>query len=151
MRQQQGFTLIELVVVIVILGILAVTAAPRFINLQGDARLSTIQGLKGAIDGANSLVFSRAAIDGTESAPTGTVDVQGATVNIVYGYIKGAEADIVAAVNMNADDWEITGTAPVKFFPKGADSSGSCSISYTEATSGASYTLTLDATDAGDC
>ncbi len=49
MKRQQGFTLIELVVVIVILGILAVTAAPKFMNLQGDARNASLQGLKGAI------------------------------------------------------------------------------------------------------
>lgn len=47
MKQPQGFTLIELVVVIVILGILAVTAAPQFLNLQGDARRASLQGLKG--------------------------------------------------------------------------------------------------------
>ncbi len=51
MKRQQGFTLIELVVVIIILGILAVTAAPKFINLQSDARTSAIQGMKGAIQG----------------------------------------------------------------------------------------------------
>ncbi|MGL4893853.1 MAG: type II secretion system protein, partial [Shewanella sp.] len=45
MKKQQGFTLIELVVVIIILGILAVTAAPKFINLQGDARVSALNGL----------------------------------------------------------------------------------------------------------
>lgn len=66
MKRQQGFTLIELVVVIIILGILAVTAAPKFINLQGDARTSALQGLKGAIQGANSLVFSKAALAGKE-------------------------------------------------------------------------------------
>lgn len=49
MKRQGGFTLIELVVVIVILGILAVTAAPRFLNLQDDARESALQGLKGAM------------------------------------------------------------------------------------------------------
>ncbi|ACJ27327.1 MSHA pilin protein MshA [Shewanella piezotolerans WP3] len=51
MNKQNGFTLIELVVVIIILGILAVTAAPKFINLQGDARVSTLQGMKAAIQG----------------------------------------------------------------------------------------------------
>ena len=49
MKRSAGFTLIELIIVIVILGILAVTAAPKFINLQGDARTSTVNGLKGAV------------------------------------------------------------------------------------------------------
>ena len=48
-KNQKGFTLIELVVVIIILGILAVTAAPKFINLQGDARVSALAGMKAAL------------------------------------------------------------------------------------------------------
>ena len=42
---QKGFTLIELIIVIVLLGILAVTAAPKFLNLQDDARDSVLQGI----------------------------------------------------------------------------------------------------------
>ena len=47
MKKQAGFTLIELVIVIIILGILAVTAAPKFLNLQDDARYSAAQGVAG--------------------------------------------------------------------------------------------------------
>ena len=48
MKRQSAFTLIELVVVIVILGILALTAAPKFMDLQSDVRISALKGLEGA-------------------------------------------------------------------------------------------------------
>lgn len=49
MKRQQGFTLIELIIVIVVLGILAVTAAPQFINFSSDARESTVKGAQASI------------------------------------------------------------------------------------------------------
>ncbi|QIR16237.1 pilus assembly FimT family protein [Shewanella aestuarii] len=57
--QQQGFTLIELVVVIIILGILAVIAAPKFINLSSDARISTLSGISSSVKTANTLVYAK--------------------------------------------------------------------------------------------
>ena len=114
-QKQNGFTLIELVVVIIILGILAVTAAPKFINLQGDARASTLQGMKGSIQGANTLVFSKAVINGGEKKAKGAwtgdatdIDDEDGGVNIgtgtraktQFGYLQGLQAELENAIDV---------------------------------------------------
>ncbi|MBV7317385.1 type II secretion system protein [Shewanella sp. NIFS-20-20] len=113
MQQQKGFTLIELVVVIIILGILAVTAAPKFINLQSDARASALQGLKGAIQGANSLIYSKASLEGVQGKSVAT-DVNigtGATVtnvSTIFGYMDASQAAITSGTDISTADWTFT-------------------------------------------
>ncbi|WP_417878189.1 type II secretion system protein [Vibrio sp.] len=102
MKRQGGFTLIELVVVIVILGILAVTAAPRFLNLQSDARESALQGLKGAMDGAAGIVYGKAAIEGKE-ATAGETLANGVTTE--FGYPSADATGLVQAVTGLNEDW----------------------------------------------
>ncbi|MBY3788430.1 type II secretion system protein [Photobacterium carnosum] len=105
MKRQQGFTLIELVVVIVILGILAVTAAPKFMNLQGDARNASLQGLKGAIQGAAGIVYGKAAIQGIEST-SGAVSAGSSTVATINGYPTNTGiVNAVAGVGDGNSDW----------------------------------------------
>lgn len=101
MKRQGGFTLIELVVVIVILGILAVTAAPKFLNLQGDARASSLQGLKGAMSGAAGIVYGKAAIEGKEQLAGQEVD----DIKVEFGYPDATVDGIGAAVVGLTQDW----------------------------------------------
>jgi MSHA pilin protein MshA len=66
MNTQRGFTLIELVMVIVILGILAASAIPSFVNVSGDARQAATDGIAGALGSASAINYAVRSIDGTD-------------------------------------------------------------------------------------
>ena len=85
-QQQSGFTLIELIIVIVILGILAVTAAPKFIDIQGDATASTLKGVRGALQGGSQLVYAKSAIASDQRNAATTLITGGQTVDTKFGY-----------------------------------------------------------------
>lgn len=155
MKRQGGFTLIELVVVIVILGILAVTAAPRFLNLQSDARASSLDGLKGAMQGASGIVFGKAAIQGVERSST-TVTVSSAEGNIqtVFGYPNATTAGIGAALQ-DTGDWQVSGGTEtgaggvIQYTFADGNANWNCAVTYTAATSSAAPVIT--SADADDC
>jgi MSHA pilin protein MshA len=110
-KQQRGFTLIELIIVIVILGILAVTAAPKFIDIQNDATASTLQGVKSAVKAGSQLVFAKAAIAGKQKNATGgtgsaaadsQITIGTKIIELNFGYPKATGTDI-AEINYWVD------------------------------------------------
>lgn len=133
-KQQQGFTLIELVVVIVILGILAAVALPRFVNLQSDARAATMKGLAGGLRGAVAVVRSRWLVTGSTGAATVTMS-DGTSVAVGTGTGANAGVPTVAGI-LNAVDSSgyanSTAGNVVTFTPTGGPSG--CAVTYTDTT-----------------
>ena len=107
--KQQGFTLIELIVVIVILGILAVTAAPKFVSIQSDARVAAVNGLVSSLKSARDIVRGKSIVEGEHTSASAAVSVSGTTVNTVYGDPAATSSDgLIAATDVTAV--EITGS-----------------------------------------
>ena len=86
MKKEAGFTLIELVVVIVILGILAAVAVPKFVNMQSDAEKSVVQSFVGALKSAQTLALSKLLVCGASDYGSGNLPS-------FYGFVRYDNAE----------------------------------------------------------
>ncbi len=130
---QKGFTLIELVVVIVILGILAVTAAPKFIDLTGDAKASTIEAVRGALNSAADMAHAKALI---ADKVDGDISVSGSTITLVNGYPNKTSINTLMDIDTSSSDsvfvLDTTAASVATYSYKGSTAT-TCQAIYTEA------------------
>lgn len=143
-RSAQGFTLIELIVVISIVGILASIALPRFIDAQRDARVAKLLSLNGSIRSASALAHSRCLLDqvanpvGLCTAVGGTANMEGVAISMVNGYPQASAGGIIAAAQLDAGTDALAISAggagaaiAITVDLIGATTQATCRISYT--------------------
>ena len=156
-KKHFGFTMIELIVVIIILGILASYAVPKFVGIDKAARASIVKGLLGATKSASEMVYAIAVSKGTVA--TGTeVDIghtgEEIIVKINKGYATATSDGIIQAIDITVQngttpgDFVVTTTADsITIVPASARDGAGCNVTYKYSATDTKPVVTADITD----
>lgn len=135
MKKQKGFTLIELTIVIIVLGVLAAFAIPKYMDLDKKARIASVKGLAGSIRSAATLVHSVAmtarglgeSITDSVNIGTENIELKSSTVQ----YPNASAADITAALaDISGFSAQEPANNSIAYHKDGASTSADCSVTY---------------------
>lgn len=150
-KKSKGFTLIELIIVIIILGLLAVTVAPKLIDVSGDTRGAVMEGVAASIESANTLVNAKVLIAGVDTGTreSGTITIDNISITISNSYPNAATVnsllDFDTSASSNVATFIANGTSST-FTHVSATTPANCVITVNDSVSGARPTVQLDKT-----
>ncbi len=131
-----GFTLIEIVIVIVIVGILAAFAYPRFASMDAEARKAAVEALGGSVRDATARARSQALARGSPA----TITMEGQTITMLNGYPDEASIDNTL---QDYTGFQFINAVDARFRRQDASQPNTCMVTYADAVAGAPPVITV--------